>query len=120
MPDYTECPACGAPIDPESTSLSCAYCGIGLPRAKRPQSNTAPKSVESDVPKPVILIPSQGPSADDFRWASRRVAPWATRLYNTYALRRIIIGCLVILVLFSVLCVCLGTVAPIMLTRLFR
>jgi hypothetical protein len=122
MPEINVCPACGAPLDPNSGVLSCEYCGIGLPRSKRPQQVSYPEYVEADnpIPTPVIPISPQGQTEYDFRRVSQRIAPWATRLYNMYALRRVIVGCLVFLVLFSALCVCLSIVAPVILAGIFR
>jgi hypothetical protein len=114
MTEFTECPACGAPINPDSDAQSCTYCGVGLPRVKRPKTFSSPETAKVERPafKPYISTPVQNPSADDFRRVSQRVVPWVTRLYNMFVLRRFIFGCLGFLVLFSILCACLIFASP--------
>jgi hypothetical protein len=103
------CPACGAPNKPATgqARMSCAYCGANLAIPENLQTKSKPKveilsSKAGPVPNPEI----------DAADLLRKAQPVAIGAWNLYAMwtwiRWLLPTCLIILVVFFVLCVVLG------------
>ncbi|MBI5353034.1 MAG: hypothetical protein HZB50_10380 [Chloroflexi bacterium] len=112
------CPACGGPSHPKAgqTHMPCTYCGANI---------TIP------ISKRIMVIPTQEdiPNAKYFQQPEidasdllRKVQPVATHAFNLYAmwtwLRLFLPTCLVMLVIFFILCTLLGAL-PVFF-RLFQ
>lgn len=109
------CPACGAPNDPEAgtTHMACTYCGANLTIPDLLRTQTMPK-VEKAPSKARPVIHPEIDASD----LLRKAQPAAIGAWNLFALwtwlRWLFPTCLVILLVFFVLCVVLG-ILPIFL-----
>lgn len=109
------CPACGAPNQPEAgqVRMACAYCGANLTIPEH--LRTMPQVTAEEMRPKHRPISSPEIDAADF---IRKAQPVAIGAWNLFALwtwvRRLIPACLVVLIIFFLLCAALGAL-PILL-----
>ena len=112
------CPACGGPNEPPpgAVRMACTFCGtnLNIPEEMQIKAN---RVAETPKARPVTTAPQI--DAPDLL---RKTQPIAIGAWNAYArwtwLRRLLPGCLIVLVVLCLACVALGGV-PLLL-RLSR
>ncbi len=115
MTQTFSCPACGAPNEPEvgQIRMGCAYCGANLTIPDH--LRTAPKVTAEEMRPKTRPVSSPEIDAADF---IRKAQPVAMGAWNAFAMwtwvRRLIPACLVLALVFFVLCIALGALPFIM------
>jgi hypothetical protein len=109
MTETFPCPACGAPNEPEpgATRMTCAYC---LTNLTIPVELQKPPVFKVGIP-PAKIAPT-GNFQEEASDLLRKAQPVATKAWNAFAywswIRRVLPGCLVIIVIGICLCAILG------------
>lgn len=109
MTQTFSCPACGAPNEPEAgqTRMGCAYCGANL---TIPDNLRIVPKVTAEEMRPKTR-PVSSPEIDAAEFI-RKAQPAAVGAWNLFAIwtwvRRLIPACLVLVLVFFVLCMALG------------
>lgn len=119
MTQTLACPACGAPNEPQmgAIRISCAYCGANLTIPEHLRA--MPKVSAEEMPTKTRPVPSPEIDAADLLRKAQPVAIGAWNLFAAWTwLRRLVPACLIILVLFFLLCIALGALPFIL--NLFR
>ena len=109
MTQSFNCSACGGPNQPEAGTvrMSCAYCGVNLTIPENLRAKAIPK-VEKTSSK---ARPASVPEIDTSD-VLRKAQPIVIKAWNLYAawtwIRWLLPTCLIVLVVFIVICAALG------------
>jgi len=115
MTQTFSCPACGAPNQPATgqTMMACVYCGANLTIPEHLRTTDQVRAEEMSPKR----RPVSSPEIDAAEFI-RKAQPVAIGAWNLFALwtwiRRLIPTCLILSIVFFVLCIALGALPFIM------